>query len=51
MLDVIAVTWACVDVVELELEVEFDAGVMVAEEIVVVVEAPFFSPLLPVGDG
>ena len=50
MLDVIAVTGACVDVVELELEVEFDAGVMVAGEIEVVVESPFFS-LLSVGDG
>jgi hypothetical protein len=49
MLDVTAVTGACVNVVELELEVEFDAGVIVAEEIVVVVESPFFSPLLVVG--
>jgi hypothetical protein len=34
---------------ELKLEVEFNAGVIVAEEIVVVVESPFFSPLLVVG--
>jgi hypothetical protein len=49
MLDITEVTRACVDFVELEIEVEFDAGVIVAEEIVVVVESPFFSPLLVVG--
>ena len=50
MLDITAVTGACVDVVELKLEVEFDAAVIVTEEIAVVVESPFFSPLL-VGAG